>query len=188
MRRMDGYIALGSNLGDRRWPPGGRAGRIARAPGSGPSAISSVWETEPVDTPFPALVLEHGGQVTHRARARWTCWTRCWRSSARRAARGTSRNGPRTLDLDLLHGGRPRRSMSERLRLPHPRMWQRASSGAAGRDRAGPAQPAHRANRSRGATTGFVGRGRRCGRLGDLASCAKPPLIIRPAGRSTPTT
>jgi 2-amino-4-hydroxy-6-hydroxymethyldihydropteridine diphosphokinase len=119
---VDCYIALGTNLGD--------LGRNLLAGLHGlrrfdldPAAVSSVWETEPVDAPTgewfwnmvvmvrsdrrPLDLLEVLLRIEHD------------HGRIRRA-----RNEPRTLDLDLLMMGDLVVS-DGRLSLPHPRMWQR---------------------------------------------------------------
>lgn len=122
MRLMHGYIALGSNLGDRRQHlEAGLAGM--HDVGIRPLGVSSVWETEPVDSPS----------------ARWF-WNMTVKVQTDRDAldvldslmgiedlagrERTIRNGARTLDLDLLMLGDLVLD-HERLNLPHPRMWQR---------------------------------------------------------------
>ena len=119
---MHGYIALGSNLGDRRRHlEAGLAGlREARIR---PVGVSSVWETEPVECPpsrwfwnmtvkvktdqEPLQVLDSLMEIEGLA-----------------GRERTTRNGPRTLDLDLLILG-DLVVDHDRLTLPHPRMWQR---------------------------------------------------------------
>jgi 2-amino-4-hydroxy-6-hydroxymethyldihydropteridine diphosphokinase len=169
---MDCYIALGSNLGDRRAHlQAGLEG--LRRHGLAPLAISSVWETEPVDTEHP----------------RWF-WNMAVRSESRRPPLGLlealleierengrrrrERNGPRTLDLDLLLVG-DLVVDEPRLRLPHPRMWERvfvleplaeiaprllnpATGRSVAEERDSLVDPA------------------RARRLGDLASCPSLPL------------
>jgi len=119
---MHGYIALGSNLGDRRRHlEAGLAG--LRDAEIRPIEISSVWETEPLDSPS----------------TRWF-WNMTIKVETRRdpldvleallgiedlaGRERTIQNGPRTLDLDLLMLG-DLEVDHERLNLPHPRMWQR---------------------------------------------------------------
>jgi 2-amino-4-hydroxy-6-hydroxymethyldihydropteridine diphosphokinase len=119
---MDCFIGLGSNLGDLG--ANLQAGLDGlRWRGLEPLAISSVWETEPIDSPaplwfwnmtamvrsdLPPLELLNGLLAIERENGR---------------VRG-ARNEPRTLDLDLLAMGDVVLD-DERLRLPHPRMWER---------------------------------------------------------------
>ena len=122
MGGMEAFVALGSNLGDRRRHLSAGLAGLAAA-GLPPVAVSSVWETEPVDAPGarwfwnmvvklrtelgPFEVLERLQQVERAA-----------------GRERTVRNGPRTLDLDLLLLGQVVLRHA-RLVLPHPRMWQR---------------------------------------------------------------
>jgi len=119
---MHGYIALGSNLGDRRRHlEAGLAG--LRGAGIRPVEISSVWETEPVDSPSTrwfwnmTVKVETGRDPLDVLDALLGIEKLVGRER-------TIRNGPRTLDLDLLMLG-DLEVDNERLSLPHPRMWQR---------------------------------------------------------------
>jgi 2-amino-4-hydroxy-6-hydroxymethyldihydropteridine diphosphokinase len=119
---MQGFVALGSNLGDRRQSlVAGLDG--LRGAGLEPVARSSVWETEPVDAPgsrwFWNMVVE--------LRTELGPFELLERLLAIERAAGRTRaerNAPRTLDLDLLLLGQLVVS-HPRLTLPHPRMWQR---------------------------------------------------------------
>ena len=119
---MLGYIGLGSNLGNRRaWLRRGLIG--LRDAGLAPIAVSSVWESEPVGTREPMWFLNMA--VTVRTGLAPTAVLDLLLRIEREALRmRRRRNGPRTLDLDLLMLGR-RQHGDERLTLPHPRMWQR---------------------------------------------------------------
>jgi len=119
---MTGYIALGSNLGDRRAHL--RAGLDGlEDSGLQLTRISSVWETEPVGVSDPTFFLNmvveiETGQPPHRVLDA---------SLGIERAAGRERNGSqgsRTLDLDLLMLGELSVT-DERLQLPHPRMWER---------------------------------------------------------------
>jgi 2-amino-4-hydroxy-6-hydroxymethyldihydropteridine diphosphokinase len=114
------YFSLGSNVGDRvaHLRQGVRtvaAGDLHR--------VSQVYETDPVSDisqdDFLNLVLEVETDATphdllERARA------------AERVARRvrTVRDGPRTLDVDVLLVGEETCDDAE-LTVPHPRMWER---------------------------------------------------------------
>ena len=119
---VDGFIGLGTNLGDRRANlERGLAG--LRGAGLTPRLISSVWETEPVDAPgspwFWNMVVE--------LRSGLDPWTILEALLAIERSAGrvrTERNAARTLDLDLLLLGE-RIVSDSRLELPHPRMWSR---------------------------------------------------------------
>jgi 2-amino-4-hydroxy-6-hydroxymethyldihydropteridine diphosphokinase len=124
---MSGAVAcvgLGSNLGDR-------AGQLARAlealratPGVARLEASRLYETEPVGPP-------QGRYLNAAARLETTLGPRSLLArllAIERAAgrvRGTERNAPRTLDLDLLLYGDLCLEEPD-LVLPHPRLHQRA--------------------------------------------------------------
>ena len=113
-------IALGSNLGDRR-----RFIRRAIEELRKVIAIvrvSSIIETEPVDAPPPpylnAVVLGHTRLTPEEVLDALQAIEK------RLGRRRSTRNAPRTIDLDLiLHGANVRRT--RRLTLPHPRYRQR---------------------------------------------------------------
>lgn len=120
---MIGTIGLGSNLGGRR-------GHLHRGllglerVGLELLAISSVWETEPVDAPGGDWFLNMA--VRFRTDRDAHHLLDALLEIERREGRvRQGRNGPRSLDLDLLTLG-DLRVNSRRLRLPHPRMWSRS--------------------------------------------------------------
>jgi len=120
---MTGYIALGSNLGDRRAHLQAGLGGLDEA-GLRVTRISSVWETEPVGVPdtrlFWNMVVEiETAEPPHRV---LDASLRIERAAGRERT-GTHRS--RTLDLDLLMLG-DLSIADERLQLPHPRMWKRS--------------------------------------------------------------
>ena len=119
---MRAYIALGSNVGDRAAHLRAGVEGIARAAGE-IRALSSVWETEPVEGAGPGLFLNMAAAVeTERAPEEILAGLLAIESS-----RGRTRGGrvaPRTLDLDLLLLGDLRRD-TKALVLPHPRLETR---------------------------------------------------------------
>ena len=120
---MTGYIALGSNLGDRRAHLRAGLGGLDEA-GLRLTRISSLWETEPVGVSDPRLFLNMAveietGEPPHRV---LEAVLRIERAAGRER---NGSNGSRTLDLDLLMLGDLSVS-DERLQLPHPRMWTRS--------------------------------------------------------------
>ncbi len=119
---VEGYVGLGSNLGDREGYL--RAGVLGLAPrGLAVLALSSVWETEAVDTdePLPCLnmVARVGTDLPPEA-----VLDRLLEIEAAAGRVRASRNAPRVLDLDLLLLG-DLRCAGPKLVLPHPRMWER---------------------------------------------------------------
>jgi 2-amino-4-hydroxy-6-hydroxymethyldihydropteridine diphosphokinase len=116
------YVGLGSNLGDRAARL--RAGiEGLRAAGLDLDAVSSVWESEPVDAPAAPWFLNMA--VSGKTDLAPLDLLDLLLEVERRAGRvRTVPNAPRTLDLDLLLLG-DLRWHDERLVLPHPRMWER---------------------------------------------------------------
>ena len=122
MHQAIGYVALGSNVGDRR--DNLRLGLKGMAKrGLAPTRHSSVWETEPVGTSDGAWFLNMVVRV--RTAMPPADVLEILLDVERHAGRTRStRNAPRTLDLDLLLLG-DERIRTPRLTLPHPRMWAR---------------------------------------------------------------
>ena len=118
-------LALGSNLGERLTALQGAVDAIADTPDVWVTAVSPVYETEPVDAPdgsgnfLNAVVIIDttlaASRLMDRALAIEDAFDRM---------RSEVRNAPRTLDVDLIVVG-DRRSDDEGLRLPHPRAFER---------------------------------------------------------------
>jgi 2-amino-4-hydroxy-6-hydroxymethyldihydropteridine diphosphokinase len=120
---VTGFVALGSNVGDRDAHL--RAGILAmHAAGLRVTAASSVWETEPVGGAGPEWFLNMVVRVETdlSPEAALDALLAIERARGRRRSRP---NAPRELDLDLLLLGDQRRA-SPALTLPHPRMTERA--------------------------------------------------------------
>jgi dihydroneopterin aldolase / 2-amino-4-hydroxy-6-hydroxymethyldihydropteridine diphosphokinase len=118
-KRVRAYIALGSNLGDRR-------AHLRRAIHGLPDtvAISNVYETDPVGT------TDDSGRYLNMVVALDTdldpfaLLALCRRLENDAGRVRTYRNAPRELDVDvLLYAGV--RIESDELTIPHPRMWER---------------------------------------------------------------
>jgi 2-amino-4-hydroxy-6-hydroxymethyldihydropteridine diphosphokinase len=121
-------ISIGSNDGERRNNLQGAVDSLADTPEVWLTAVSPVYETDPVDAPegsrdyLNAIVLL---DTTLSAR------TLLERAHAVEAAYGRDRdaeeqrNAPRTLDVDLIVVG-DRRADEDDLQLPHPRAHERA--------------------------------------------------------------
>lgn len=118
-------LALGSNLGDRMTALQGAVEAIADTPDVWVTAVSPVYETEPVNCPegsktfLNAVVLVDttlaASRLMDRALAIEDAFDRL---------RSEVRNAPRTLDVDLIVVG-DRRSDEASLVLPHPRAKER---------------------------------------------------------------
>jgi dihydroneopterin aldolase / 2-amino-4-hydroxy-6-hydroxymethyldihydropteridine diphosphokinase len=117
--QMSAYLALGSNIGDRR-------ATLIEAIRSTPGVvrISGCYETEPIGGP--------GGQSPHlnvviEVMTRldpFALLAHCHRLERQAGRIRTVRNGPRSLDVDVLLYGDVS-MVSEELTIPHPRMHER---------------------------------------------------------------
>ena len=113
-------IALGSNLGDRRWYLRRAVDELRRV--ISVVRVSSIIETEPVDAPPPKFL--NMVVVGHTRLSPEQLLDELQQIETRLGRRRSVRNAPRVIDLDLiLHSAHRRRS--ERLTLPHPRYRQR---------------------------------------------------------------
>ncbi len=119
---MDGFIGLGSNLGDRQAFLAAGLEALERR-GLPVRAVSSVWESEPVDTDSSDWFLNMVVKI-ESDRPPLEVLERLLAIEEDLGRRRSVRNAPRTLDLDLLLLG-DQVSNDGRLQLPHPRMWQR---------------------------------------------------------------
>ena len=119
---MLGYIGLGSNIGDREEHL--RAGLFSMARARVfPVAVSSLWETEPVDGAGPDWFLNMVARVSTDLAPEQIL--EALLSGERERGRERRRpNAPRELDLDLLLLGDLRLD-TPRLTVPHPRLWSR---------------------------------------------------------------
>jgi 2-amino-4-hydroxy-6-hydroxymethyldihydropteridine diphosphokinase len=113
------FLALGSNLGDRR-------GYLASALGRIPDivAVSQLYETDPVGGPpgqgaYLNCVVEL--RTTRSSRELLTA-AQAAEAAAQRVR--VERWGPRTLDVDVLLVGDEKVDEPD-LVIPHPRMWER---------------------------------------------------------------
>ena len=115
------FLGLGTNLGDRR---GELRRAIATLSAAGDVvAVSSLYETEPVGGPpqddFLNVVVELDTDNTPEE-----LLARCQDLEVQAKRRRTVRNGPRSLDADVLYVDGAVRTTAE-LTVPHPRMWER---------------------------------------------------------------
>jgi 2-amino-4-hydroxy-6-hydroxymethyldihydropteridine diphosphokinase len=119
---MLGYVGLGSNIGDREEHL--RAGLLAMAGlGVSPVAVSSLWETEPVDGAGPDWFLNMVARVATDLSPEGVLGV-VLAIERERGRKPRRRNAPRELDLDILLLGGLTRDTPE-LVLPHPRLWTR---------------------------------------------------------------
>jgi 3-oxoacyl-[acyl-carrier protein] reductase len=122
------YIALGSNLGDRRAYLDRALTELRRRPGVAVMRISSVYETVPVGGP-----AGQGPYLNAAAELRTELAPTALLQVMLEVENGlgrvrTERDGPRTIDLDLLLYDHPYDHVvcaDPDLTLPHPRLHQR---------------------------------------------------------------
>jgi 2-amino-4-hydroxy-6-hydroxymethyldihydropteridine diphosphokinase len=123
---MEAGLSLGSNLGDRLEQLRRAVSRLAALPGVRILARSRVYETEPVEVPaaYRGLVFLNAVVI-----AEWPGTPRELLAAAKELERLAGRergerNGPRTLDLDILYAGGTRLDEPD-LVVPHPRWAER---------------------------------------------------------------
>ena len=117
------FVALGSNLGDREAHLHRAMRELAGSEGIRPVALSPVYETEPVGPPQGRYL-----NAVAELRARLPARALLERMQAIELAAGrqrTVRDGPRSLDLDLLLYA-DRLIDEPGLTVPHPRLHERA--------------------------------------------------------------
>jgi 2-amino-4-hydroxy-6-hydroxymethyldihydropteridine diphosphokinase len=116
------FLGLGSNLGDREAAiEGALAGLAAR--GFRATLRSSLWLTEPVGGPPQGFFLNAvaGGETALAPEALLEACLATEREMGRVRA---ERNGPRTIDVDILFFGE-RTCDAPGLLIPHPRLHER---------------------------------------------------------------
>ena len=117
------FVALGANLGDREGALQGACDALAALPQTRLVGVSSLYRTAPVDAAGPdflnAVAELSTGLGAQELLAELHAIER------RHGRVRSSRNAPRTLDLDLLLHGDEIVSTPE-LTLPHPRLHLRA--------------------------------------------------------------
>lgn len=116
------FLGLGSNLGDREAAIAGALTRLA-ARGFQATRTSSLWLTEPVGGPPQGLFLNAvaEGETSLEPEALLQACLATEREMGRVRA---ERNGPRTIDVDILLFGEETRD-APGLVIPHPRMHER---------------------------------------------------------------
>lgn len=118
------YIALGSNLGDRRAHLTGALAALVALPGGEVVAVSPLFETAPVGPPPQGAYLNAAARLETRLDPQELLGRLHEIERAAGRVRG-ERDAARTLDLDLLLFG-DRKLDVPGLCVPHPRMHQRS--------------------------------------------------------------
>ena len=119
---MDGYIGLGSNLGD---PIAELRGAVSELESRGVElrSRSSLYQTEPVDAPDQAWFVNAVTEIRFGGRPDELLQI-CVNVEAARGRERSRRNEPRILDLDVLLLEDIVVSTDE-LTIPHPRLHER---------------------------------------------------------------
>ncbi|MBD8870874.1 2-amino-4-hydroxy-6-hydroxymethyldihydropteridine diphosphokinase [Nocardioides donggukensis] len=119
-------LALGSNLGERMASLQGAVDSLADTPDVWVTAVSPVYETEPIDAPDDAEMFLNAVVLIDTTLPAATLMDRALAiEDAFDRERPGEPNAPRTLDVDLIVVG-DRRADDDFLRLPHPRARHRA--------------------------------------------------------------
>ena len=119
------YLALGSNVGDRRGYLDAALRRLRAEPGVRVTAVSPYYETEPVGGPPDQRRFLNAVAAAETDLAPQALLRLLLEIEHRFGRVRTAKDAPRTLDLDLLLYGDQTWDESE-LTIPHPRMHERA--------------------------------------------------------------
>ena len=119
------YIALGSNLGDRAATLEAAVRRLRAEPGLRVLAVSGWHETDPVGGPAGQGKFLNAAATVETDLSPESLLALLQRIENQFGRVRTVKDGPRTLDLDLLLYGEARIA-SAALTVPHPRMRERA--------------------------------------------------------------
>jgi 2-amino-4-hydroxy-6-hydroxymethyldihydropteridine diphosphokinase len=119
------YLALGSNLGDRAATLDAAVRRLRAEPGLRVLAVSRWYETEPVGGPPGQEKFLNGAVSVESDKSPETLLALLQRIESQFGRVREVKDGPRTLDLDLLLYG-DRVIHTPTLTVPHPRMHERA--------------------------------------------------------------
>ncbi len=119
-------LSIGSNLGDRVATLQGAVNALADTPDVWLTAVSSVYETEPLDAPDGSQDFLNAVVLADTSLSARTLLERALAvEDAYGRERTTESGAPRTLDVDLIVVG-DRRANDDDLVLPHPKAHERA--------------------------------------------------------------
>jgi 2-amino-4-hydroxy-6-hydroxymethyldihydropteridine diphosphokinase len=122
-KEVTAYIALGANLGDAVRAVQGAVADLANLPDTRVVAVSSLYQTAPLDSTGPDYINAVAEIATRLPAPQLLAHLQQLELAAGRQR--PYPNAPRTLDLDiLLYGSASLQSPA--LTVPHPRMGQRA--------------------------------------------------------------
>jgi 2-amino-4-hydroxy-6-hydroxymethyldihydropteridine diphosphokinase len=120
---MIAYIGIGANLGDARANVEEALTRLSALPATAVLARSSLWKTAPIDSSGDDYI--NAVACIDTALAAPALLEALLAIELAHGRERPYRNAPRTLDLDILLYGDMRIDTPD-LRVPHPRMHQRA--------------------------------------------------------------
>ena len=118
-------LAIGSNLGERLNNLQGAVSSLADTPEVWVTAVSPVYESEPVDAPQGSPVFLNAVVLADTTLSARTLLDRALAIEDAYGRERSERGAPRTLDVDLIVVGDRRASESD-LVLPHPKAQDRA--------------------------------------------------------------
>jgi 2-amino-4-hydroxy-6-hydroxymethyldihydropteridine diphosphokinase len=118
-------LSIGSNLGDRAVHLQGAIDSLADTPDVWVTAVSPVYETEPVDAPEGSGDFLNAVVTIDTTLSAPTLLDRALAIESAYGRERVAANAPRTLDVDLIVVG-DRLANDDRLVLPHPRAAERA--------------------------------------------------------------
>ena len=117
------YIGIGSNLGDRNKNIQDAIEKLRGTQGVEVKKISPIYETDPVGGPEQPMYLNSVIEIETGLEPMQLLFA-TQQIEAQLGRKRTVKNGPRTIDLDILTYGD--RKIHERdLQIPHPRMNER---------------------------------------------------------------
>lgn len=114
------YIGIGSNLGDRRKYIESAIQRLKETKGIEVRKVSSIYETDPVGGPIQGKYLNGAIEIETELGPR-ELLARLLNIETLLGRKRTVKNGPRTIDLDILLFG-DKKIDEPGLEIPHPRM------------------------------------------------------------------
>lgn len=117
------YIGIGSNLGDRRKYIDRAIEELNRSADIKVKRTSSIYETEPVSEPAQGRFLNGVLEIETRLDPRGLL-KELGRIETMLGRKRTIKNGPRTMDLDILYYG-DEEINDDLLTVPHPKIGER---------------------------------------------------------------
>ena len=117
------YIGIGSNLGDRQKYIESAIQKLKETKGIEVKKVSSIYETDSLGGPVQCKYLNGAIEIETEIEPR-ELLTRLLDIEIQLGRKRTVKNGPRTIDLDILLFG-DKKIEEPGLQIPHPRMASR---------------------------------------------------------------